>query len=171
MKFLVKKIGVLTAAVAFSASILAADLSKKDAEDFFWKLVESVRNESADYFNFFASDAKITYELPESYQMKSGEISLKDLKQYQEETWSYTDNYSFDLEKPKVVTKGGKATINTTFYERYTTQGSTTTNESIQKYVLGRQGGNIKVLEFKSIVHDLTKQQYEEKKKTKAMKK
>ncbi len=170
MKFLAKKISIFLVVMVFSASALAADLSKKEAEDVFWKLVESIRNESPNYFDFFASDAKITYELPESYGMKGGEISVKEFKKYQEQSWEYTDNHSFDLEKPRIVVSGGKATINVTFYERYTMQGYTTTNESIQTYVLSRREGKIKVVEFKSIVHDLTDQQYE-KKKTGAIKK
>ncbi|MGY0218304.1 hypothetical protein ACWJJH_13110 [Endozoicomonadaceae bacterium StTr2] len=163
-----KRLTTFLACAALSVNVLAAGISEKEASDYFWnKIIEKIQNEDPAYFDIFSKQAKITYKLPESYEMKSGDITLAEYKQSQETLWEYTENHSFDLEKPAIKAEGDKTVITTTLFERYTMQGYTLSNKTEQKYVLSKVDGKLKVVEFDNIVSDTTDQEYQDWKKDK----
>ncbi|WP_062267823.1 hypothetical protein [Endozoicomonas arenosclerae] len=167
-----KKIAILVAASTFCLNVFAAEVTEKEAKEYFWnKVVDSIQTEAPDYFELFSKDAKIHYTFPKSYEMENGEVKLSDFKETQEEFWNYTENHSFDLEEPVVKTEGDKAVVSTTFYERYTMEGYTLANEAKHKYTLAKVDGKLKIVEFNNVITDLTEQEYEEKKEAKAVKK
>ncbi len=162
---LIKKACSFLAVAALSTSALAADITKKEAEDYFWKVVETIQTEDPAYFKLFDENAKISYNVPKSWEMENGDVSMKDFKETQEGLWMATENHSFDLENPEVAVDGDTATVSTTFYERYTIQGYTSSSENKQVYTIEKDGDELSIVAFQNDVTDLTDQQYQQKSK------
>jgi len=152
---------VIILLLGLTTNILGADLNKKESEDFFWKIVDSIRNESPDYFNFFSETSKITYNWPKSYMMGPRTISrFEAFKDSQGRFWYYAENHSFDLEKPEVIVKGDTATISAVFYERYTMSGYTFSNKAKHEYRIAKQAGKLKIVEFINDITDISDEEY-----------
>ena len=146
----------------------SAKVTEKEATDLFWTLVEHVNNEDNAYFDVFVDTAKISYVLPASYGMEGGKLTLDEFKQVQQAFWSYTENYSYDVDTPVVTIKDGEATIKVDFFERYTLYGATYSSIAKQVYVVKKLQGKLKVVEFSSDLKNADEAEYQSAKKNKA---
>ncbi|MBB6520835.1 hypothetical protein [Pseudoteredinibacter isoporae] len=123
--------GFLTIILSLSShSSFADNISKDEAKQTFWTLMENIQNEDPSYFDFFKADAKITYNMPASYEMPSGNISVSELQEVIQGFWQYSENHSFDTRNPKISVDGKNAEVKAIVYERYTMEGYTFSNKS-----------------------------------------
>ncbi|MGB0894517.1 MAG: hypothetical protein ACPGUD_08935 [Parashewanella sp.] len=150
-----KKSTIAAMLLASSSSAFATEVTKDTANAFFEKLMTEVQNESESYFDLFEPNAAITYNLPESYGIASGKMKFNEYKQAIEMSWSYTENHSYDIEKPIISVKNGIAEINVTMYERYTMQGYTSANKSVQQFEVKSIKGQLKIVALTNNVTDI----------------
>jgi len=135
----------------------AGNITQKESETFFWKIVDRIQNESPEYFTLFSDTAKVVYTWPESYMMGPRTVSsFNEFKDGVNEFWAYSENHSFDLKPPKIVIQGDRAVVTALFFERYTLGGYTLENKARHTYVLARGKGGIKIVEFTNHVSEIT---------------
>lgn len=129
MKTVLKTV-LLTGLISLSPLANAA-LDEKQVRNFYEQLLAQIHNEDSSFFDHFQPNATIHFAVPVSWQMgEPGKVTLEEYKYLIEETWNYTENYNFDVDKLKVVQDGEAFKVSANLLERYTMQGHTfgTTN-------------------------------------------
>lgn len=155
--------GCLAIILSLTANLAMADkINKDEAKQTFWSLMEDIQNEDPAYFDFFKTDAKITYTMPASYEMPSGDISVSELREVIQGFWQYSENHSFDTSNPTISIDGKNAKIKATVYERYTMEGYTLSNKSTQTFTLRKVNGKVKVTQFVNNIEDISDSEYQE---------